>query len=120
MTVTATCHCGEIRIEIETAPESVTSCNCSICRRYGTLWAYYHPSKVRLVPAGVPTDTYQCAEKTQHFHRCKTCGCVTHWASIDPNDDTTGVNARLLPPEILKAARLRHLDGAETWKYLDE
>jgi hypothetical protein len=31
-----------------------------------------------------------------------------------------GVNARLMAPEDLAAARLRHLDGADTWKYLDE
>jgi len=31
-----------------------------------------------------------------------------------------GVNARLFPPEILAAARVRRLDGAVTWKYLDE
>jgi hypothetical protein len=31
-----------------------------------------------------------------------------------------GVNARLMLPEILAAARMRKLDGATTWKYLDE
>ncbi len=119
MSVTATCHCGAISIEMDEAPESVTACNCSICRRYGALWAYSHPSKVRLIPSDAPTDTYQCHQKTQHFHRCRTCGCITHWASIDPHDDTTGVNARLLPPDVLGRARLRHLDGADTWDYLD-
>lgn len=119
MTVTATCHCGVISIELESAPDRVTSCNCSICRRYGALWAYCHPSTVRLVPADAPTDTYACAQKTQHFHRCRTCGCVTHWASIDPNDDTTGVNARLLPPDVLAQARIVYLDGADTFQYGD-
>jgi hypothetical protein len=30
------------------------------------------------------------------------------------------VNARLMAPEVLAAARRRHLDGADTWKYLGE
>lgn len=120
MTLTATCHCGSLRLEVDTPPESVTSCNCSICRRYGVLWAYYHPSAVRLVPADASTDSYACHQKTQLFHRCPTCGCVTHWASDDPNEDTTGVNARLFEPDVLAAARPRHLDGADTWEYLDE
>jgi hypothetical protein len=30
-----------------------------------------------------------------------------------------GVNARLLEAEVLDAIRVRRLDGARTWKYLD-
>jgi hypothetical protein len=32
-----------------------------------------------------------------------------------------GINARLLAPEVVGAARVRRLDGAsEDWKYLDD
>jgi hypothetical protein len=31
-----------------------------------------------------------------------------------------GINARLMPPEVLARARVRKFDGADTWKYLDE
>jgi len=30
-----------------------------------------------------------------------------------------GVNARLMALEVLSQARIRHLDGADTWEYLD-
>lgn len=30
------------------------------------------------------------------------------------------VNARLIDPAVLARARVRRLDGADTWKYLDE
>jgi hypothetical protein len=30
-----------------------------------------------------------------------------------------GVNARMLDPAALKGVRVRLLDGADTWKYLD-
>jgi hypothetical protein len=30
-----------------------------------------------------------------------------------------GVNARLIDPEILAGARVRHLDGADTDEYID-
>ena len=33
--LTGTCHCGAIRIEIPNAPDTLTNCNCSICRRLG-------------------------------------------------------------------------------------
>jgi hypothetical protein len=31
-----------------------------------------------------------------------------------------GVNARLMAPEVLATTRVRRLDGAKTWEYLDE
>jgi hypothetical protein len=113
--VEATCHCGAIRIALETAPSEVTDCNCSICRRYGVLWAYDSPSRVRLTPAEGATDVYLTGDRMIEFHRCKACGCVTHWAPLDKSRDRMGFNARLLPPEILAAARVKHLDGADTW-----
>ena len=30
-----------VSLEIDSPPEEVTECNCSMCRRYGVLWAYY-------------------------------------------------------------------------------
>lgn len=46
--IEASCHCGAVRLEIEKAPTEITDCNCSICRRYGVLWAYYTLDQVRL------------------------------------------------------------------------
>ena len=34
------CHCCAIRWTLSELPRSVTACNCTICRRYGSLWAY--------------------------------------------------------------------------------
>jgi len=116
--IEVTCHCGAVRIEVETPPETVTSCNCSICRRYGVLWAYYSPKQVRIVPG--LTDIYMWDDRSIEFHRCRTCGCVTHWASVDRTRDRMGVNARLMAPEVLARARVRQLDGAVTEKYIDE
>lgn len=115
--VEATCHCGAVRMEIAKAPETMTDCNCSICRRYGTLWAYYSPTQVTLSGA---TDIYMWGDKDLEFHRCETCGCVTHWAPVDKSKDRMGVNANLMPPDIQAQARVRKLDGADTWKFLDE
>ena len=118
--VEASCHCGAVRFEIAHAPETVTDCNCSICRRLGTLWAYYPLKEVRIVPASGATDTYMWDDRAIAFHRCKVCGCTTHWYPVDGSRDRLGINARLLAPEVLAGARVRRLDGAVTEKYLDE
>jgi hypothetical protein len=116
--ISASCHCGSISLEIEAAPAEVTQCNCSICRRYGVLWAYYSPRQVS-VRTTAATHTYMWDDRSIVFHRCPHCGCVSHWSAVDPARDRMGVNARLLPPEALASARVRHLDGANTEQYLD-
>jgi hypothetical protein len=116
----ASCHCGAVRLRMDQAPTDVTDCNCSICRRYGVLWAYYSPSHVQLSPTNGSTDIYMWDDRSIEFHRCKTCGCVTHWASVDRALDRMGVNARLMDPAALAGARVRRLDGAGTEQYVND
>jgi hypothetical protein len=119
--VTATCHCGRVSLELPRAPEKVTQCNCSLCRRYGTLCAYYDPAEVRVSIKDGMVDTYLWGDRSIAFHRCPECGCVTHWTPLDPAipQDRMGVNARMLEPEVLAQAAVRRFDGADTWTYLD-
>jgi hypothetical protein len=120
--LTATCHCKAVKVEVPRAPESVTDCNCSICRRYAVLWAYYNDAEVTLTAApdvDAATDDYVWGEKTQKFIRCKRCGCVMQWKKFVIDGDTwTGVNARNFDPPIVGKVPVRLLDGADTWEYL--
>jgi hypothetical protein len=118
--IEASCHCGAVRLEIAIAPETVTDCNCSNCRKRGVLWAYYSPKQVKIVAPAGATNIYKWDDKELEFHTCKICGCNTHWAAVDKSVDRMGVNARLMEPQVLAAARVRHLDGAVTWKYIGE
>ncbi|HIG23348.1 GFA family protein [Henriciella sp.] len=116
--IEASCHCGAIRLQINAPLTEVTDCNCSICRRYGVLWAYYSPRQVRFTAPGA-TDTYMWDDRSIAFHRCATCGCVTHWQAADTGRDKMGVNARLMATDVLSGAKVRHLDGALTEQYVD-
>lgn len=111
--IEASCHCGAVHLYVESAPDTVTECNCSICSRTGGLWAYYRPSDVRIEGE---TDVYIWGDKSLRLHRCKTCGNVTHWSPVDPALERMGVNTRLMPREIWTAARVRKFDGADTWQ----
>ena len=107
--IDASCHCGAVRLEVASAPQEITDCNCSICRRYGALWAYSNPRDVAVTGA---TDVYNWGHKDIEFHRCRICGCVTHWAPADHTHPRMGVNTRLMAPEVRAAATIRQLDGA--------
>ena len=108
--IEGSCLCGAVRIAVETAPDQVTECNCSACHRLGTLWAYYRPAQVRVEGA---TVTYQRGRHNLFFHHCGVCGCTTHWSPAHPGLERMGVNARLMPPDILAAAQRHQFDGAE-------
>ena len=118
--LTSTCHCGAVRLVLPSRPRVLDSCNCSICRRYGTLWAYFRADRVRVEHAQKGTQAYAWGGRRLRFVRCARCGCVTHWEAARPRPASRmGVNARLLEPEVLKGIRVRRLDGARTWKFLD-
>lgn len=106
MPVKAVCHCGAVEIEVAYAPPTVWDCNCSICRRLGTLWAYYQTSEVRILSDAGATELYQTGPKRLEFHSCKTCACTTHWAHVDKTHPRMGINARLMDYDVINAASI--------------
>ena len=118
--ITTTCHCGAVSISIPRQPETITNCSCSICRRYGTLWAYYAQDEVTISAKPGATSAYAWGDKSIQFVRCNQCGCITHWEPVvAERGRRVGVNARNFEPEQLGDVRIRRLDGAVTEEYLD-
>ena len=116
----ASCHCGAVTIHIDSAPESLTECNCSICRRYGALWAYFTRETAEVECAPDATGAYVWNDRVIEFRHCRTCGCLTHYEDVDRSPDgRVAVNARMLDPAAIEGIPVRRFDGAETWKYLD-
>lgn len=111
--VVGSCHCGAVTLRLSRAPAEVTHCNCSLCRRYGTLWAYFAKIEVTIT-AAEPTHTYSWNGRHIDFHRCSTCGCVTHWYPRAKTRDRLGINARLLEPAVLDRARVKQVDSGGT------
>lgn len=103
------CHCGAITVTIAFAPEDITECNCSICRRTGGLWAYAAPDEVTVTGTGVG---YVQGDATLTTWHCGTCGITTHWTPTDPNYARMGVNMRLFEPEVWEALPRKRVDGA--------
>lgn len=95
MKVGASCHCGAVRFEVE-EPAEVLDCNCSHCRLYGGLWAYYPQREVRF-DRQPDTFTYMWGDRELEFHHCRTCGCATHTTQSGTDDaERIAVNARLI------------------------
>lgn len=116
--ITGACHCGAVSFEIAQKPPRIVECNCSICRRYAALWVHAPPAEgvVLTAPEGA-TNAYSWGDKGLIFHACKTCLCLTHWASRE--GPRFAVNVRMAAPADIADIKVRHFDGADTWEFLD-
>ena len=125
---TASCHCGRVVLQIARKPRKLTACNCSVCRRYGAIWAYFQRKSVDVVSARAPgadaLQRYVWRNGTLEFYHCRTCGCVTHHERARKRadgTDTRAVNMRNVDdPAVVAELPIRLLDGASSWSILAE
>ncbi|MBV8501808.1 MAG: GFA family protein [Paucibacter sp.] len=114
------CHCGRVKLRLPSIPEQGTRCNCSLCRRLGTVWAYFPLRTVHIEGHPEHTQDYVQGDRTLRTIRCKGCGCVTHWELVDAAPGSRhGVNLNNFPPALLERIHIRRFDGAESWTFLD-
>ena len=109
------CHCGAVQWRLAALPESATACNCTVCRRYGTLWAYDHEGEGITVSG--PSKAY-LRGKAIEFHFCPGCGCVAFWRVQRVGDDgrrRIAVNLRLTEPGPIAQVPIDHFDGLDTF-----
>ena len=117
----ASCHCGAVELEIDEKPESLTQCTCSICHRLGAQWAYYTRQQVRVTGPSDARKAYMWGDKCIEFYHCKSCGCTTHYESVEKDADSRiAVNSRMMRRGDIAGIRVRTFDGADTWEWLDE
>jgi len=84
------------------------------------LWAYYTRQHARLVSSPDAVSPYVWGDKTIEFYHCNTCGCLTHYESVEKNADSRFVvNARCMPEDAVAGVTVRTFDGAHSWKYID-
>lgn len=112
------CHCGSVRWQLDALPEGATACNCTVCRRYGALWAYgFDGEDVRTTGT---TKAYVRGPSIG-FHFCPDCGGMAFWRSQKPNEEgrlRVGVNLRLTEPGPIADLPIDHFDGLVAWEDL--
>ena len=112
------CACGAVKWTFQGKPEGATACNCTACRRYGTLWAYDHEGEgIRVSGA----TTAYVRGNALGFHFCPTCGCMAYWRGLGTNAEgkrRIAVNLRLADPQLVADVPVDHFDGFDTWEDL--
>lgn len=110
-----TCLCGSVGWTLQGIPKSATSCSCTACRRYGTLWAYgFEDEDITLrgqAVAFIRGDSLS-------FNFCPTCGNISHWRGLTVDGQgrrRCAVNLRLTEPAAIADVAIRHFDGLDRW-----
>jgi len=102
--LTATCHCTRIQMILPSRPTTLNECQCTICYKYGALWAYYSPDDITVtISDGATVDTYTRTDAGSYgdlsFERCGHCGCMMTWRGVGKMEGVKkmGVNMRMVP-----------------------
>ena len=116
--IEGSCHCGAVRWRFDGRPDGATACNCTVCRRYGVLWAYDYEGGGIAVSGR--TQAY-VRGKAIEFHFCPVCGCVAFWRAREVDEAgrrRIAVNLRLAEPEAVADIPIDHFDGLDTFEDL--
>ena len=117
--IEGSCHCGQVTWKFDVTPESATTCNCTVCRRYGVLWAYDLVGDRTHISGR--TQAYVREPGHVGFHFCTRCGCITHYRALKPDAEgrsRTAVNLRMADPAVVAKLPVHHFEGMESFTSL--
>lgn len=111
--INESCHCGSVQWQFTKAVEFATACNCTICRRYGALWAYDFEGEGIILTG--PTQQYvRPGRDGIGFQFCGQCGCVLGWRALTPETDgrrRIAVNLRTAEPDAVAELPIKRFNG---------
>lgn len=105
------CHCGQIAFEVEGTFEEAIDCNCSMCRRRGSLLAFVPREKLTLRTPEAKLSTYLFNKRAIHHHFCANCGIAPFAEGDGPHGKMAAVNLRCLPEFDLESVKIVKHDG---------
>ncbi len=108
-----TCHCGEIQAEIKVSGnlEKVLRCNCSICKRKGSIMAMVKNEDFKIVRGKEKLSLYQFHSKIAKHFFCSICGIYTHH-NPRSNPAMTGFNVGCIDEiDVFKFENVQTNDG---------
>lgn len=106
------CQCGNIAYEVEADLDQTITCNCSRCKRLGSVLSFAPATDFRLTADGPVTEYLFNRKAIKHLF-CPTCGIESYALGTSPDGTEVvainvncldGVNARALPSQAVDGA----------------
>jgi hypothetical protein len=108
------CQCGKVRYEVQLDIGEVIACNCSRCRRLGSLLAFAPASQFRLVSGDDDLTSYEFNKHMISHKFCSTCGIQSFALGRNPKTgaEMAAINVRCLDDVDAEALKVRMVDGS--------
>ena len=108
-----TCHCKEVEAEINVTDNlaKVLRCNCSICKRKGSIMSMVKNEEFKIIKGKDKLKLYQFHTKVAKHYFCSICGIYTHH-NPRSNPSMTGFNVGCIDEfDVFKLENISLNDG---------
>lgn len=113
-TYTASCHCGAVKISIESEPLTEgLQCNCSHCFRKGFLLAFLPFEQITVLSGSDNQTEYRFNKKAIGHLFCKTCGVQVYAESEMNGQKMAAINLRTVEDIDLETLKINKYNGKE-------
>src|SRR4051812_28684715 len=112
-THTGSCHCGKVAYEVDGEIDQALACNCSICRRKGSLLWFVPMTQFRLKTPDENAGTYLFNKHVIRHRFCPECGIHPYAEAIPPKTGvpTAAINIRCIEGIDPEKIPVHHFDG---------
>lgn len=106
------CHCGKVAFEVEGEIKSALSCNCSMCRRRGSLLWFVPRADLKLLTPESAASTYTFNKHVIQHRFCPVCGIHPYGEGTDPKGHAmAAINIRCIEDIDPESVPVQHYDG---------
>ena len=116
---TGSCHCGEVKFEVEADWSSAGRCNCTVCTKTGVTGGIVKPEAFKLLSDAAKLGMYEWGSKMSQRFFCKHCGvhCYGKGHLEELGGDFVSVNFNCLDQFDLARTSITYWDGRhDNWK----
>jgi hypothetical protein len=111
-TYSGSCHCGNVKFEVDGNIDSALACNCSICSRKGSLLWFAPKANFRLKSPESAASTYTFNKHVIKHRFCSACGIHPYGEGTDPKGNAmAAINLRCVEGLDLGAIPVHNFDG---------
>lgn len=108
------CHCGAVAFEVDGEIDAALACNCSMCRRRGSLLWFVARDQFRLRAPEEAAASYTFNKHVIKHRFCATCGIHPYGEGVDPKGNAmAAINLRCVDGLELDQVPVHHHDGAD-------
>lgn len=105
------CHCGQVKFEVQGTFDTAMECNCSHCSRKGYLLWFVPRTDFTLHtgPGSIATYTFNKHAIKHQF--CPKCGCAPFGLGASRGAEMAAINVRCLEDVDLSSIKRKFVDG---------